>query len=103
MIKQELKELFEYRLKMRKSAPSPREIELLVRLIDKAEEQICSVDDELARTALRKRYIMCMKWDEIADEFGYYSSDAIRKLCDRAIRSLCREERYCESRDYRQL
>lgn len=87
MNKQKLKELFEYRLKMRKSAPNRRDIERLVRLIDSAEEQISAVDDELTRQALRKRYILCMKWDDIADEFGYYSSDAIRKMCDRAMRS----------------
>lgn len=87
MNKQKLKELFEYRLNMRKSAPNRRDIERLVRLIDSAEEQICAVDDEITRQALRKRYILCMKWDDIADEFGYYSSDAIRKMCDRAMRS----------------
>lgn len=96
MNKQKLKELFEYRLKMRKSAPNRRDIERLVRLIDSAEEQICAIDDELTRQALRKRYILCMKWDDIADEFGYYSSDAIRKMCDRAMRSPDMQEELCE-------
>lgn len=86
MMKKKLKQLFEYRLHIRKNAPNMRDIERLVRLIDSAEEEISGIEDELTRQALRKRYIMCMKWDDIADDFGYYSSDAIRKMCDRAMK-----------------
>lgn len=87
MMKNELKKLFDLRIRMKKGDIRPGDIEDLVMMIDRAEDFICSIDDTFTRQALKRRYIMAMKWDDVADCFGFYSSDAVRKMCDRALRS----------------
>lgn len=56
--------------------------------LDKAARDIVSgVDDANIRYALLERYINGCSWDSIADKFGCGTADAVRKRCDRYIRT----------------
>lgn len=86
-MKEVLKRLFELNRRFKVTGDlNDDEYAEMKRLLALAEEKITSIDDDYVGYCLSERYIEAKSWRQIADEMGYYTDDAIRKCCERAIK-----------------
>ena len=82
-----LKELRDFNRRIRRGVElSDEERKRYLELYDRTVEFISSIDNDYAVMCLSERYINGRKWTEIAENFGQYTIDSIRKYTSRAVR-----------------
>ncbi len=75
-------------IKARRSPLTDRETLERQRLKRNVKSYIDGVYDDYANYCLRERYLEGKEWYEISDSLGHFTTDAVRKICERTIKKM---------------
>ena len=87
-IKEKFQRLNYLNRKGRQDYLTTRELREQDRIRRLLKHKIYRVTNEYARYCLEMRYLYGWSWDDIANDLGHNSSDAARKMCERAIKRM---------------